>query len=89
MKFQMTAERYSDTNDQYRFESCISRGTNQKTRCEKENTRREIGYKSAIKIQKQFKIHIKTKLKFTDPTCMHGKEESLRRTSREREQIKK
>lgn len=55
--------------------SCIFGGTNQKTAMEekrredreKATWRRKIGYKSAIKIQKQFKIRIKTKLKFTDP----------------------
>lgn len=52
------------------FESCISGGTNQRAadgRGKGGRQRREIEYKSAIKIQKQFKIHIKTKLKFTDP----------------------
>lgn len=34
---------------------------------ERGKTKKRDWYKSAIKIQKQFKIHIKTKLKFTDP----------------------
>ena len=102
-KFQMTRRMIQNIqNDQYRFESCIFRGTNQtRTACDekekkvkKKKLREErLGIRVAIKIQKQFKIHIKTKLKFTDDpislsllrTQRRKHKESLRRNNEKRE----
>lgn len=65
-----------DTNDQYRFESCafsaaqikrLDRGE-KKAKGEGKETKREerLGIKVLLKYKNNLKIHIKTKLKFTD-----------------------